>query len=138
MGQLLLRWSIVDILIVTPLIKRLVSPLLKGINCKWLLGWGGDLSVLPLLYAGILSVLYLCKSCVHCHDLREFICASVSGKCCFLGVIRHLWFLRSFLSPLLHRSLSLERWGLINASHLSLSAPRSLTVCTLPSCGSLC
>lgn len=43
-----------------------------------------------------------------------------------------------FLPPLCHRSLTLEGRGLIKTSHLGLSAPNSLTLCTLSGCGSLC
>lgn len=66
--------------------------------------------------SGILSGLNTCRSYAWCHCLCEFICISpvVSWKHYFFGVI-----LSSF-SPLPHRSMSLERRGLMKLSKLGL------------------
>lgn len=56
-------------------------------------------------------------------------------RCCFLGVIDHLWLLQSFHLYIFYISLSLEERTLIRTSHLRLSAPKSLTLWTLSTVG---
>lgn len=63
---------------------------------------------------------------------------------CTRAVVSEALFLRIRLPPtvfqpsLQHRSLSLERTGLMKTSPLVLTDPEFLTFCMLSSCGSLC
>lgn len=70
-------------------------------------------------------------------SLCEFICISsllcLEDAVSILGVVRHFWFLDSFLS-LLYSSLSLEGTDMIKTSYLGLNAPKSFTRCTLSRC----
>lgn len=58
-------------------------------------------------------------------------------KHCFLRVVHYLWLLKSFCSS---SALIPEHWGkgFDGVSHLGLGAPKSLTLCPLSCCGSLC
>lgn len=58
----------------------------------------------------------LYRSCTHCQCL-EFVCA---------------------ISPVVSGVIHHEGRGLVKTSHLLLSVPKSLTLCVLSSCGSLC
>lgn len=75
-------------------------------------------------------------SCVLSHPLcvHTCICPVVSAWCSFLGAFHHLCLLH-FLHLLFHTDhWSLREGFLIETSHLGLSAPKSLTLCTLSSC----
>lgn len=96
-----------------------------------------------LFHAGILSGLSLNRSYIYyCHSLHEFICASgllYLENHLLLEITHHLWLLQSFyLVCLTERYLSLEGKRVIKATPLKLSAPKSLSLYTLASCGSLC
>lgn len=54
---------------------------------------GGALCLPPLLCAGIVSGLNLCRPRTCCHTLWVHTCISlaVSGRCCFLRPMHHLW-----------------------------------------------
>jgi hypothetical protein len=88
--------------------------------------------------AGTLSGLDLCRPCACCNSLWVHKCISpaVSRRPCFLGVLHPHWLLHS-LSPLLQSFLNPEGSDLMETSHLGLTVPRSLTLWSLPSCGSL-
>lgn len=70
--------------------------------------------------------------CVH-HRLYEFVCDPA------LSYLEDVLSLELFtISTLLpHSSLSLEGRASVKTVHLGLSAPKSLTLCTLPNSGSL-
>lgn len=92
-----------------------------------------------LLSTRILSGSNLCRPCVCCHSLREFLCiaallgiddviflesTSISGSCNF-----------SASSPT--QTLNLEESHLIKTSNVRLSTSKSLAFCVFSSCGSL-
>lgn len=56
-------------------------------------------------------------------------------SCGFLGVIHQPLARTIFLPPLPFRSLSLGEKGLVKTSHVGLSIPTSLTLCTRSSVG---
>lgn len=94
--------------------------------------WNRDENLYQLLlpYAGILPSLNLWKSCVCCHSLCAFICASVL---CLEDIV-----LCNHSPPLPYICLNLERRVLIKTSNLVLKAPRYLILCILSSYWSLC
>lgn len=120
--------------------RNQIFPFLVGITCKQLHSWGGTVSPSPLLRAGTLSGLNLCRSCGCCHSLYELVCVSVNCvyKMPFSQNHPLPLALTIFLRPLLHRSLSLYGRGLIETSHLGLGALKSLTLFIVSTCGSPC
>lgn len=105
-----------------------------------------SLSGLGLFFCSLLLlfVLSFCLACtcsglVHVVRVRTCTILVLSRRYCFLGVVLQLWLFDFFHSALLlHWSLSLEGRDLMKIYHVRLSAPRSLTFCSLSSCGSLC
>lgn len=79
---------------------------------------------------------------VHAAIVCAHVCVSpaVSGRHCFLGVFHDLRLVAIFPPPLLCSSWASRGKALMRASafHLGLSAPKSLTVFTLSTCGSVC
>ena len=78
--------------------------------------------------------LYRPSAC--CHSLCEFLCTPV--LLFFLGVLHSQWILQSFYFLFHTLAWALSRRDLMETSHLVLSFPRSLTLYTMSSCGSLC
>jgi hypothetical protein len=125
-GQLWLHW------------RKLIflSQQLSGANSNVI---RGTHVFFPFSMLGFCLLWTLFRSCTDRHRLCEFIC--VAALLCVEDAIP--WSqplslsLRIFLLPLPHRSLSLERRGLLKTFHLELITLKSLNFCTLSSCGSL-
>lgn len=119
--------------------QRLISPLPTGINCKQLL----SLCWHFVCFVPIFSVLAFC---LLCSDLLCAVSVSLSSyvyqfssvwKMLFpCSHLQHLTLI-IFLPSVPSRSLSLERNGFIQTSHLQLSSMNSLSTYTLCNCVSI-
>lgn len=86
---------------------------------------------LPWTCSGLCMLLQSLWGYMYIHSVR------FAGQS-FLGVIHHLWLFRIFLHPLLCTSLSLKEEALMKTYCLGLRVPKSVTLFTFSSCGSLC
>lgn len=129
-------WIVVDIL----------SDTLEKNDFPFAIGYQLQITSLPDLGPHVhfsqcctLFVLNLGRLCVCWHSLWIHICIRPvsSWRHCLLEVIYHLWLLQSFWALFLIDPWAL-REGIWWISHLRLSVPKSLTLCTMDSCMSLC
>lgn len=104
----------------------------KRKNCKYSFLRGESLCPLSLVRVGIPSGLNLLRFCSCYHSLCEFMCApvllyledTVSSESSPSPALEF------FFLPLPRVALSPEGTDLVKTSHLGLSAPESLTLCT--------
>lgn len=118
--------------------EKLTSPSQKSLESRFLVP-GGTLCPLSLLCVGIWPGL-ACAGPVHAVSVSEVTCAS--ALLCLENAISLESSTTSssynLLPSLLRKSMS-HKWGwMIQASHLGMRAPKSLSLYTLPSYGSLC
>jgi hypothetical protein len=85
--------------------------------------------------------------CPTCSGLVHAVTVSVSSYVCRVSCVKKVLFPKHFTSLLeltiflpspLHSSLNLEEIDLMRIFFLGLTLPKSLTLCTLSSCGYLC